>query len=430
MRATVFALAGGLVAAAAIAYAASADAERTTRDHATVVAVPVTTSVGRSVPTSAFGAGNARTKLPRRALRSTWNGRLSSAAIGLVALPEGGLFALSTAGEILVVDGAGVDLRGGSVGSPAAPPTVLADGTILYRTNAQNVCGISIGATGDGGANTLLPSISAKPAFCAKVLASRGPGNVAPAATTGGGALFADRDALFVTAGDGTVLARTSAPEGTPAAVAIDGANGYLFSTGAGGELIAYAWPFSGELRRVGGFGGPVEGGVTVARHRAYAVVGGTSVVAMELATGTSVPLVTASSGAFLGAPAVVPGGVVVLLELGNRTNALYFDEKGVEIRRWPLGLSNTQAVDAGADASSVPRNVAHAGPLVEDDGSFAFGTPSGIVGVALADGTVATVADPPCGSAAKPIHLLSGAPGSFYVACSNGDLERISEGN
>lgn len=430
MRSTVLAVAGGFVAAAALAYAAVADAERTTRDHATVVAVPVATSVGRSVPNSAFGAGAARTKLPRRALRSTWNGRLSTAAIGLVALPEGGLFALSTAGELLVVDGSGVDLRGASVGSPAAPPTVLADGTILYRTNAQNVCGISVGPTGDAGANSLLPTVSAKPAFCAKVPATRGPGNVAPAPTTGGGALFADRDALFVTAGDGTVLARTSVPEGTPAAVAVDGANGYLFSTGASGELIAYAWPFSGELRRVGGFGGPVEGGVTVARHRAYAVVGGASVVAMDLATGTSAPLVTASNGYFLGAPAVVPGGVVVLLEVGNRTNALFFDEKGVEIRRWPLGLSNTQQGDAGADGGLIPRNVAHAGPLVEDDGSFAFGTPSGVVGVALSDGTVATLADPPCGPAAKPIHLISGAPGSFYVACSNGDLERISEGN
>ncbi len=406
-------LAAAGVAATAVALAA---AQTISAGRPRTIPVGTPAPGARAARVDAARTGRARTELPASGLRTEWRiplGMLVDHAPLVDA--RGGVYVVGTRGEVIAVARDGTERWRTSTGAAQpGPPALLSDDTLVFVDAAGQAVGVRGGAVrwrvrfGRGDA--------ARPA---------------PMPLDDGGVVVATSRELSALDADGRERARTVLPEATT--LPLVAALGKVLVVSASGAV--WSWqPGADEVLRVASFGSAVEGGAAMADDRTLVAVtaGGAHLCAMDLQRGGGAAVETlavASGGLWIGPPAVEPAATHLALWTATGELAVALDRSGAEVSR-SLILAHSQPVsaDGGVAPLSPP---AHAAPLVDAAGTFAFATPSGGIGVASPARTELLSqerCEPPIGaSAARGGPAVSGlAPlgdGAVVVACHAGAL-------
>jgi hypothetical protein len=349
---------------------------------------------------------------------------------------RGDVTVLTARGDVVVLAPDGVERSHTAVGTAAATPAaLLSDGTAVFLSGQGDAIGVRLASlrfrTRIGGGRT----------------------GVAPLALEDGGFVVAMAGELVAVDGEGGIRARAALPAGDPPANALLGAAGAdgatVYAVTANGT--AWAWvPASGrEVRQVGSFGGPADGGAAIAAGGSVGLlvaVVGSQLLALDPATGiltTRGSAPTSGAVALLGPPATRGGAITVVGVTVTRTLALTFDPSGAELLHQALAPSLLLPLpDGGTGPGQLPAHggLGHAGPLVDPQGNVAFALPSGEVGVASASGAVDVLGDvctrfnptsplanlASTRTAATYAGLLPAAPYALVLACGSGVVARI----
>lgn len=406
-------VAGGVLAIAATA-AAVALAQRVDPRRPQTVIVGTSPGPATTARVDAERTGLSRTTLPRGPLKAVWRKPLGSAIEHAPLVTDDQIIVVTSRGEVqwIGLDGAEqakVFLALGATGAPA----LLADGTIVVVTSGGEAVGVRKSGLRFrvqlGGDRSLT-------------------GRTIPLALPDGGVVVAAGGDLVVLDAEGNVRARATAPE--PPQGPLLASEGRILFTSATG--VVYGWIAGRDVTRIGGFGGPVDGGMALdGPHSALAVVDGARLVALDLQNGAPVPRISLPGGAFLGPPAVRAGVAYMLAMVPGRTFVVGIDGSGQEVLRTVVTSSVPAATSA--DAGTGLTIASHTGVLVDPTGTIAYAAPEGAIGIVDPAGVMAPVPDPICTRSFKSGGVAGLAPagnGTFVVACESGTLARIAGPN
>jgi hypothetical protein len=216
-----------------------------------------------------------------------------------------------------------------------------------------------------------------------------------------------------------------------------------------------WGWvPGAAEPTRLGSFGSPIDGGAALLDASTLIAVAGSQarLATVDLLGRSSAVRAVATGGLWLGPPAVRGGVAYAELLIATGELAVAVDESGAELGRAAIAMRPAKAggaagggggpgADAGAPAgaTSLPPHVA---PLIDRNGTLAFATSDGSLGVVtgLAGGaasapTVELVVDacPPSlavGRTSPPVTGLAPlAAGAFVAACASGTVLAVRDG-
>lgn len=334
-----------------------------------------------------------------------------------IVLAGGDIVVLPGRGQLVVLGDDGNERGRTSLGAASTgPATALSDGTVVLVTSGGEAVGVRRGIirfrTRLGGDRTLT-------------------GRVSPLSLDDGGVVVATSNELTALDADGNVRAR--APIGEALATPLVAAQGKVIAVAASGAV--YAWSPGREPVKVGSFGGPVDGGATLAdAHTLLAVVEGTRLAALDLDRGVAALRAAAPAGLYLGPPAVRGQTAYVLAMTPGRTFAAAIDASGHEAARTLISSPQTPTLaDGGAAPLVAPP---HAGPVVDDAGTLAFATPDERIGTISASGAVEVLAESPWSTHTTAVRPKAGggvagvAPttGGFVVASESGSVVKVTE--
>lgn len=352
--------------------------------------------------------GRARDPLPTGPLEPAFRHALgATTSHAALAGDDGRSLVVTDRGDVVVLDAEGEErAHANAVSSTESLATLISDGTLVVATAGGDVVGVGR----DG-----------RVRFTRHVLEGRAR-DVAPLALDDGGVVLAAGAELVVLDAQGNVRARTPLPE--PPAGPLLAWRDHVVVVSVLGTV--FAAPPGGPARRVGSFGGPVDGGAALVDADVLTGVVGGQLVDVDLAKTSRISRASPPDGVFLGpVTSWAPGGAraVALMHLGASgvTSVVAFDAAGAEKLRALLpGSSAVGSADAGA-ALVVPP---HVGTLADARGAVAFATPDGVVGVLSPGGDVGQLAAPPCskvGRSAGVAGLTPAGPGAFLVTCQAG---------
>jgi hypothetical protein len=228
-----------------------------------------------------------------------------------------------------------------------------------------------------------------------------------------GGRSFIELDA------DGAVRARAPLPERAVGAL-LAWSEGTL-ATGESGAVYAFHPP--GVPRKIASFGGPVRRGAALSGGRTlFAVVGGRSVVGLDLPTGlTHVRLGDTGLGIYDDPITVHPKGLVIASTSAGLL--LGADASGNE----KIRIAVEKGADSGASApvaaaSFFGTDAERPGPplLIDREGRIAFARQSGRVGVVMPDGSVALAGERMCNG---PGALQPAGEDKLVLVCREGTI-------
>ncbi len=394
-RAAIWAISAALTASAAAAWGQAIDVER---PHTLVVGVPERGS--RVDRVNGARTGLARTTLPTSRLRVEWEASVGAPTDQAPLVDSrGNVYVVGTRGEVVMLGRDGVErwrvVTGGMQPGPAA---LLSDDTLVFVEIAAG--GGSAVGVHDGRVQWRTPLGRAASA----------PG--APLALDDGGVVVTTAGELAVLDADGHERARATLAE--PVTTPLLSAMGRVVAVTASGSV--WTWTPGTEPTRTAGFGSAIDGSAALADdHTLLAVTTGrTHLTAVDLALGTVSTRAVSQGASWCGPPAMNgPVSSLVVVAPGSEL-AIALDSTGRELARTVLSARNLPgAADAGA-ATLFSGGVTP--PLTDSDGSLAFATADGRVGVVprmtTGDGTVDLLTSP-C-----PLQLgTSGAKGASPVA-------------
>jgi hypothetical protein len=347
---------------------------------------PRTIAVGlppgaRADRVDAARTGFARSGLPASSLRVEWRamagGPLENAPL---VDARGRTYLVGARGEAVALGPDGNELWRVPTGSvDPGPGALLSDDTLVFVDGAGLAVAVRDGAvrwrTRIGKADSEHP---------------------APLPLDDGGVVVATSRQLSLLDGEGHERARVPLPEPTSAALlSVLGRVAVLATTGT-----VWTWtPGAPDLERAASFGSPTDGGAALSGpHTLVAVTAGRSTLAsLDLLRGTPITRAIAPGGLWIGPPAM-RGEIATLPLLGATSEfALALDASGRELARARLAsLPPSARPDAGAPGVAL-EPIPLPPLLVDAEGTVAFATPSGGLGVAAlvsGEGAVETLAD------------------------------------
>lgn len=426
MKAAVLALmaASSIMASAGLLVVASASAQRLDpkRPETLVVGVPRGPSPTDRV--DGQRSGFSRSPLPAGPLRVSWRRAFGqSTDFPPLSLPDGETAITVGRGELVVLADDGTERWRTLLASTAASaPTQLSDGTVVVVTSGGEAVGVRRGVI----------------RFRTRLGGDRSVGGrVSALSLEDGGVVVATATELTALDSDGGVRARASVPEAlaTPLVAAL---GKVIAITGTG---VVYGWAPGREALRLGSFGGPVDGGATLAdAHTLVAVIDGTRLAALDLTHGVVVSRAVAPGGAYLGPPSVRGETAFVLGQAQGRTFTVAIDASGQEVTRTLVATSPPVLLADGGTAPYIP--AAHSGTLVDAAGTIAFAASEGRIGVVTASGTVETLGETLCtrsSNATKGLGTIvalapasrgHGESGAMLAICDNGALVKVASGS
>lgn len=411
---------------------ALADAIDPTLPRAVVVGAPRGASPSERV--DAARTGRSRTLLPQQPIE-LWRRHVTGGIeqIPVVDADDNILIAL-TVPEAIKLGPDGKEIWRVRLGtfSPAVPPILTSDGSLVVITAAGQAWGISP----NGAVRFMTP------------LGVRGREiETAPLALRDGGLVVASGSTLLELDRDGQIRARTALEvrpgsldsrvtgallAAPPGDARIAGAT--LFTTETGS---VYSFRAPGAPHKLGSFGGSVKKGAVLADARTLlAVVDNRRLVALDLPTGTTHVRASATPLSFLDGPVTLGpaarGGLtLVALQSGL---LLGLDAAGNEKLR--VALEKPPSIDAGAPsvggvggAPGGGGTVGFFGPIelkpsppliVDPTGSVGFARINGRVGVVGPEGSIALAGERVCGT---PIGVVPAGNKRMLLACRDGGV-------
>ncbi|UQA58822.1 PQQ-binding-like beta-propeller repeat protein [Polyangium aurulentum] len=307
--------------------------------------------------------------------------------------------------EVVALSPEGKEIWRARIGSAAAiaPPVLTSDGTLVVVTAA----GVAVGVSREGRVRFATP------------LGMRGRDlDAGPLARSDGGVVLGGRAFVELDA-DGAVRSRAPLPERAVGAL-LEGPEGTL-ATGESGAVYAFRPP--GAPRKIASFGGPLRRGAALSGGRTlFAVVGGRSVVGLDLPTGlTHVRLGDTGLGIYDDPITVHPKGLAVAATSAGLL--LGADASGNE----KIRIALEKGADAGAAAPAASASFFGTGAerpspplLIDREGRIAFARQSGRVGVAMPDGSVALAGERMCNG---PVALQPAGEDKLVLVCREGTI-------
>ena len=359
--------------------------------------------------------------------RVVWRKTLERATpMAPLARHDGGLVALSTAGELIELDELGVEKArvnltlatqrtdGREPETPVAA-ALLSDDAVLVATSFRTLYVVRDGAV----RARARVADDRNAAASASASARAEPEQASAVGLDDGGAVVAFDTELVLVDRDASVRARAVLPG--PLGGPLVTGDGVVYAVLQSGSIAT--WRPGGEVRRVGRFGGPVTGrALPLGRGILAAVVEGQVLERFDTARQTG-GAVFASTTMWMGPATLAQGGLAMLGWQAGRVYALEMDLEGRERRR--TAVATGAGTDAGAPSGALGE------VLVDREGRIAFVAPEGIGGVVERDGTVRTLGESVCPKGARrtgtsgPAGLVATKKG-FVIACENGLLMAI----
>jgi hypothetical protein len=394
-------------------------------------------------------SGLTSTLLPASGLRTAWHASLGVAIEQApVVDAQETTYVVGVRGEVIALGPQGEERWRASSGSTdPGPLALLSDDSVVFVDAAGEAVAVRQGAVrwrahfGRGG--TFRP---------------------APLPLDDGGVVVATSHELAVLDAEGGVRSRVVLSE--PMATPLLSAGGRIIVVGASGAVWEWV-PGAADATRVSTFGSAVDGTAVLTGTRGQMLLAVTgrqarlATIDLEKRASAAVARAVAPGGRWLGPPAVE--GNMFFLQLLTPTGelAVVVDSSGTELARTVIALrpgpspanglpsptaassasasgASVAAADASAAAISMPP---HTAPIVDANGTLAFATSDGALGVVagLAAGTpvVEVVVDacPPALSASSTGRASGGvdaavvaglAPlgrGGFVAACASGTV-------
>jgi len=417
-RATVGAASVVACVALALGIGREADAQRFDPRRPAVFVVGTPGGASPTFRGDAHRSGLAKEPLPSGALRIAWRKNIALSVDQPALVGADGLIAVVSAsrGDVVFIDGEGVDVAHVTAGTSAVgPATMTSDGTVVFTTTTGEAVGVRRSL--------------ARPRFVARIGGERNV-RAAPLSLDDGGVVVASAFDLVVLDAEGNVRARVSLPE-APAAPLVASGDKIIAVTATG---AVFGWTPGREPVRVGSFGAPVDGAAALTpAGTLVAVIEGNHLVELDLARGVRSTRSISTAGLYLGPPSLrtLPNGATATTLLGltpARGFVVTIDAAGQELARAPIASVTSGPLPDGGTAPLVAPP--HVGPLVDGRGAVAFAATDGHVGMITADGAVDTIGELICtrsGSSAGIAGLTSYARGSFLVTCMGGAVVRVS---
>jgi hypothetical protein len=368
-----------------------------------------------------YRSGFSRSPLPNGPLRVAWRRAFGQPTeFPALSLADGETAIVIGRGEVVVLAEDGTERWRTTLASAAASaPTQLSDGTVVVVTSGGEAVGVRRGVV----------------RFRTRLGGDRSVGgHVSALSLEDGGVVVATATELTALDADGGVRARAVVPEtlATPLVAAL----GKVIAITAKG--VVYGWSPGREMQRIGSFGGPVDGGATLANaHTLVAVIEGTRLAALDLARGVVVSRAVAPGGLYFGPPSVRGETAFLLAQSQGRTFTVAIDPSGQEMSRTLVAVSLPVLL---IDGGSIPFNPSsHAGTLIDAAGTIAFAAPEGRVGVVTSKGTVETLGETPCARSSNAARGLGSIvaispavhardeTGAMLAVCDNGAIVKIS---
>jgi hypothetical protein len=396
---------------AALSLAALASAGTTARAEVLDASIPRTVVVGKprgfapSERVDPQRTGRSPSRLPFPPVER-WRRHLGGSIEVPPVIDQSGriLVALSVP-EVVAMSPDGKEIWRARIGSAAAiaPPVLTSDGTLVVVTAA----GVAVGVSREGRVRFATP------------LGVRGRDlDAGPLARSDGGVVLGGRSFIELDA-DGAVRARAPLPERAVGAL-LAWSEGTL-ATGESGAVYAFHPP--GVPRKIASFGGPVRRGAALSGGRTlFAVVGGRSVVGLDLPTGlTHVRLGDTGLSIYDDPITVHPKGLVIASTSAGLL--LGADASGNE----KIRIAVEKGADSGASApvaaaSFFGTDAERPGPplLIDREGRIAFARQSGRVGVVMPDGSVALAGERMCNG---PGALQPAGEDKLVLVCREGTI-------
>jgi hypothetical protein len=359
--------------------------------------------------------GCARTSLPASGIRAEWRIPLGTLVdhAPLVDV-HGGSYVVGSRGEVIAVTRDGTERwRVATGAAQPGPPALLADDTLVFVDAIGQAIGVRSGVVRwrvrFGRGDTVHP---------------------APLPLEDGGVVVATSHELSSLDVEGRERARTTLAE--PMSVPLIAALGKVIAVTSSGAVWAWS-PGASEAVRLGSFGSPVDGGAALAGdHTLIAVAAGQAhLAALDLGRGTLTTRAVATSGLWLGPPAILGETTYLQLLTPTAEFAIAIDGAGNELDRAVLAARPpTSAPDGGPGALSAGP---HTPPLVDAAGTLAFATTAGAIGITTGGRTERLdqdICEQPVGTGARSAPAVVGLaplePGAFVAACRAGALLAI----
>lgn len=403
---------GGLVAAGlGVSVLALADGFDPRAPKSVVVGSPGGPSpVGRVGPRR---NGKSPNSLPKRRIHVAWKKATGAPVEGPVLVEDGRVVVVGARGDVVTLGPDGDERTRAATGvSAPGPAALLADGTTVFVSAAGEV----VGAQG-------------KSKRFGVRLGPSGAGKVSPLPLADGGFVAAAGADLALFDADGGIRARAQAPE--PLVGALLSHGGRVVGAGRSGAVLA--WSPGGEVVRVGSFRAPIDGPMALDDGgRLVAVTDQNQITEVELGRSAVSTRASAAPGSlYLGPVALGPTGTALLGSTFGVSYLVLLDRSSTETRI-AIGTAPpttpTLLPDGGAPPVVIPP---HAGVLIDAQGTVAFVTPEGVVGVASRDSGVSTLGESACarGGARVASHpgLSPAEAGAFYVACESGTVVKVA---
>ncbi|MDP8998881.1 MAG: hypothetical protein M3O46_02090, partial [Myxococcota bacterium] len=355
--------------------------------------------------------GRTRTELPTSGLHTAWRTPVGTMIEQAPVVDgRGTTYVIGGRGEAIALGRDGTERWRASTGATQpGPAAILANDSVVFVDGAGEAVGVRDGSVrwrvrfGRGGAP-----------------------NPAPLALDDGGVVVATAHELALLDADGRERARATLGEAMT--LPLVAALGKVFAITASGAVWSWA-PGAPELTRVASFGSPVDGGAALADdHTLVAVTAGQlHVSAVDLRRGTTTTRAVATSGLWLGPPAVRGPTVQLMLFTPTSELAVTIDAAGNEQARTLLALHPPPVSSDGGPPALLAGP--HTAPVVDAAGSFAFATAAGAIGVAsknavelLSDGCQAPVSGGAAVTGIAPLDI-----GTMVAACRAGAVVAIT---
>lgn len=347
-------------------------------------------------------------------------------------------FVVGVRGDVVAIASDGTERwRAPTLAAQAGPPAMLSDGAIVFLDAAGEAVAVRDGAV--RWRVRVAPEDRRSEA-----------GRAAPLPLDDGGVVVATWRDLVVLDSEGRERARTTLAE--PTSAPLVAALGKVVAVTASGAVWTWT-PGAPEPIRVASFGSPIDGCAAMADAQTLVAVTAAQahVVAIDLVRGSTTTRAVAPTGAvWLGPPALRGGRAHVILlsstgELEAQIAVTPTRGEAADPSPWTPVLLHARAASIAADGGAAPlTGYPHTPPLVDSNGTVAFATIAGDVGIQSGEGVDLLVN--PCGGTrasgaeegsepwalsvhpASPIvvGLAPLGPGTFVVACRSGAVVAV----
>jgi len=404
--------AASLLAGFVVASDAGAEGFDATSPHVVVVGKP--RGAAPSERLDASRSGQTTTKIPVSPVEK-WRRHLG----GNIDLPPvvdelGRVLVALSLPEVVALGADGKEVFRTRIGvSPAvAAPVLTSDGTLVVVTGA----GVAVGVNREGRIRYATP------------LGARGRDlEVAPLARSDGSVVMGGRTLIELDE-TGAIRARASLPERAVGAL-LEGPEGTIITAESGN---VYVFRSPSAPRKVGTFGGPLRRGAALEGGRTLlAVVGGRTVVGLDLPTGLShVRLGDVGLGTYDEPVTIHPKGFLMVTTstgflfgidaAGNEKVRMMLDKGAGQGTTLPGQPPDPQAGLGGGFFGTATDARPSPGLLVDAAGRIAFARQGGRVGVARADGSISVVGERMC---TNPVSIQPAGEEKLVVACRDGTV-------